>query len=63
MIDNRIPEQPVDGLISGAFEQRYQTVNEGKSSAFKLEGSKGMLAWHLDGFYRDSVDLQIPGQV
>ncbi len=59
VIDNRIPDAIPDSLFEGAFEQRYNTVNEGKSSAFKVEGGKGMLAWHLDGFYRDSINQQI----
>lgn len=59
VIDNRIPSIIPEGLLTGAFEQRYNTVNEGKSSAFKLEGGKDMLAWHLDGFYRDSINQQI----
>lgn len=61
VIDNRIPEQIPEQPISGAIEQRYDTVNEGKSTVFKLDGGAGMLAWHLDGFYRDSINLQIPG--
>ncbi len=59
IIDNRIPNIVPDTLFEGAFEQRYNTVNEGKSSAFKVDGGKGMLAWHLDGFYRDSINQQI----
>ena len=59
IIDNRIPNSVPDTLFEGAFEQRYNTVNEGKSSAFKVDGGKGMLAWHLDGFYRDSINQQI----
>lgn len=60
VLDNRIPALMPDSLIQGALEQRYNTVNEGKSSAFKLEGGKGLFAWHLDGSYRDSIDMQIP---
>ncbi|NOR68511.1 MAG: TonB-dependent receptor [Methylomarinum sp.] len=60
VLDNRIPSVMPDNLIQGALEQRYNTVNEGKSSAFKLEGGKGVFAWHLDGSYRDSIDMQIP---
>ena len=59
VIDNRIPDNVPENLFEGAFEQRYNTVNEGKSSAFKVDGGKGMLAWHLDGFYRDSINQQI----
>ena len=60
VLDNRIPDSVPEKLVEGAFEQRYNTVNEGKSSAFKVDGGKGMLAWHLDGFYRDSINMQIP---
>ncbi len=61
VLDNRIPDQMPEKPVGGAVEQRYNTINEGKSTAFKLDGGVGMLAWHLDGFYRDSVNLQIPG--
>ncbi len=60
VLDNRIPNSVPDARVQGAFEQRYNTVNEGKSSAFKLDGGKDNIAWHLDGFYRDSIDLQVP---
>ncbi len=59
VIDNRIPDSIPDTVFEGAFEQRYNTVNEGKSSAFKVDGGKGVFAWHFDGFYRDSIDQQI----
>jgi iron complex outermembrane recepter protein len=61
VIDNRIPAELPDTQLDGAVEQRYNTVSEGKSTAFKLDGGQGILAWHLDGFYRDSINLQIPG--
>ncbi len=61
IIDNRIPDHVPDTLLQGALEQRYNTVNEGISSAFKLEGGIDRLAWHVDGFYRESIDMQIPG--
>ncbi len=60
IIDNRIPDKLFDRPVQGAVEQRYNTVNEGKSTVFKLEGSQDMFAWHVDGFYRDSIDQQIP---
>ncbi len=59
--DNRIPDALPEHILQGAIEQRYNTVNEGKSTAFKLDGGVSRLAWHLDGFYRDSIDMQIPG--
>ncbi len=61
VIDNRIPDHLPERLLQGAIEQRYNTANEGVSSAFKLEGGKDMFAFHIDGFYRESIDLSIPG--
>lgn len=61
VIDDRIPEKTPEQLLSGAAEQRYNTANDGKTTAFKLDGGKGILAWHLDGFFRDHRTLQIPG--
>ncbi|WP_198244701.1 TonB-dependent receptor [methane-oxidizing endosymbiont of Gigantopelta aegis] len=61
VLDNRIPDMLPEKALQGAIEQRYNTVNEGKSTAFKLEGRANQLAWHLDGFYRDSINLRIPG--
>jgi len=61
VIDSRIPNQVPERLIQGAVEQRYNSVFEGKTSAFKLEGGKDMFAWHLDGLFRESIPMQIPG--
>ena len=61
VIDNRVPASVPGQLIEGAVEQRYNSVNEGKTTAFKLEGGEGILAWHLDGFFRESIPMQIPG--
>lgn len=61
VIDNRIPDRVPDKLIEGAAEQRYNFVNEGKTTAFKLDGGKDFFAWHLDGMFRESIDMQIPG--
>ncbi len=61
VIDNRIPEKLPEYGFQGAIEQKYNTVNEGKSSVFKLDGKLDSFAWHVDGVYRDSIDLQIPG--
>ncbi|MGR9043697.1 MAG: TonB-dependent receptor [Gammaproteobacteria bacterium] len=61
VIDNRIPDRVPETALEGVLEQRYNTVNEGKTSAFKLEGGKGIFAWHLDGLFRESIPMQIPG--
>ncbi|MCH9698090.1 MAG: TonB-dependent receptor [Gammaproteobacteria bacterium] len=61
VIDNRVPSYIPDQLIEATVEQRYNTVNNGKNTAFKLDGGKGNIAFHVDGFYRDSGNLEIPG--
>ncbi len=61
VLDNRIPDSLPENNLQSAVEQRYNSVNEGKSTVFKLDGGKDMFAWHLDGSYRDSINLQIPG--
>ncbi len=61
VIDNRVPDHIPEQLIEATIEQRYNTVNTGKNTAFKLEGGKGKFAFHVDGFYRDSGNLEIPG--
>lgn len=61
VIDNRIPDHMPEKLIQGIVEQRYNTVNEGIRSGFNVDGGKGVFAWHVDGFYRESIDMQIPG--
>lgn len=60
VIDNRIPSS-VPNEINGTLETRYSSVNEESATVFKLEGGSGNLAWHLDGLYRQSDDVEIPG--
>ena len=61
VIDNRIPEKQFDKIIGGAGEQRYDSAIDETSSALKLEGGKGLFAYHVDGFYRDAGNTQIGG--
>ncbi|MEZ5528445.1 MAG: TonB-dependent receptor [Porticoccaceae bacterium] len=60
VIDNRIPDE-VPKEIRGAVEYRHNTANDQNSNVFLLEGGKGNWAWHLDGMYRDSNDLEVEG--
>ncbi len=59
IIDNRIPlyipESPVF-----SFEQRYNSVSDGWSSALKHEGRVENFAWHVDGFFRKSKSYHVP---
>jgi len=61
VIDNRIPGKLPDKLVGGALEQRFDSVSDETSTVMKIEGGKGNLAYHLDGFYRDRNNLDIGG--
>jgi len=61
VIDNRIPSMDPDKLLGGAFEQRYNSVSDENASVLKLEGGKGIVAYHLDGFYREQGNMHIGG--
>ncbi|MDD5227304.1 MAG: TonB-dependent receptor [Methylococcales bacterium] len=61
VIDNRIPEKMFDKVIGGAGEQRYDSATDESSSALKLEGGKGLFAYHVDGFYRDAGNTSVGG--
>ncbi|HHZ69707.1 MAG TPA: TonB-dependent receptor [Methylococcaceae bacterium] len=60
VIDNRIPVLSYESLLEGAAEQRYNTVNEGKTTAFKVDGNHDFLAFHVDGVLTESLAMQIP---
>ena len=61
VIDNRIPSLMPDKLLGGALEQRFDSTSEETSTTMKLEGGKGNIAYHLDGFYRNRNNLDIGG--
>mgnify|MGYP001288717805 CR=1 FL=1 len=61
VIDGRIPTQMPKESISGAIESRYTSSNHESASVFRLDGGLGQFAWHADGLYRDSSDVDIPG--
>lgn len=60
VIDNRIPSR-VPQELNGSVETRHSNVNDETATVFKLEGGSGQLAWHVDGLYRNSNDVDIPG--
>ncbi len=62
VIDNRIPLY-VPEASNFTFEQRYNSVSDGWSSALKHEGGVDKFAWHIDGFFRDSQSYDVPGGV
>ena len=61
VIDSRIPDTRQEQPLSGAMELRGDTASEELAAAARLDGSAGTLAWHVDGFKRDSGNIEIPG--
>jgi len=59
LVDNRIPEQRQD--FSGAVELRGNTVADEFAGVVRLDGGVGAFQFHVDGFYRDTSDFDIPG--
>jgi iron complex outermembrane receptor protein len=62
VIDNRIPDKRPDKPIGGALEQRFDSTSNETSTAMKVDGGQGHIAYHLDGFYRHRDDLDIGGR-
>lgn len=62
VIDNRIPGLVPEKLINFAGEQRYDSVSDETTSVMKLDGGKGNIALHLDGFYRERGNVHIGGE-
>lgn len=56
----RIPSSVPDKAFSGAFETRVSNNSQQKVNALKLNGGKGSIAWHIDGFIRDADNYEIP---
>ncbi len=61
VIDSRIPQLIPEKLITGAFEQKFNSVSNETSTALKMEGGKNHLAYHFDGFYRSNSNVDIGG--
>jgi iron complex outermembrane recepter protein len=59
--DNRIPERPVERPLAGALEFRHNRNPLAHAGAFKVDAGAGFLAAHVDGFWRDSNLVDIPG--
>ncbi|MGH7899364.1 MAG: TonB-dependent receptor plug domain-containing protein, partial [Candidatus Binatia bacterium] len=61
VIDNRVPEKPIERLATGVLEGRGDSTSDLGGGAASLEGGIGGFAYHLDGFGRKSDDIRIPG--
>ncbi len=60
VIDNRIPTRRVEGL-TGIVETRNNSASDHQVNVARVEGGAGNIAWHLDGIYRESNDVDING--
>lgn len=61
VIDNRVPEKAASQPIGGALNQIYNSALDETSSALRLDGGGSGVAFHLDGFYRNSGNERIGG--
>ncbi len=59
--DGRIPTQVPEHGIVGAAESRYDSNGAKHAEVFKLTAGHGIAAVHLDGFLRESGNIDIPG--
>lgn len=60
VIDGRIPETLPAGPITGRLEVRGDTAADERTGAAVLTGAAGQFAWRLDGFRRETEDIDIP---
>ncbi len=61
VIDNRIPTEKLQRPIEGKAEGRFGTADEARSGAGVFEFGLGPIVVHLDGFKRETDDIEIPG--
>lgn len=59
--DNRIPEAAPDKAIAGGIELRGDTAAEERALVGRLDGTVGAFGYHLDGFARETKNLEIAG--
>jgi len=60
-VDGRIPTRKDREPLAGGLELRADTANEERSIAGRLDGAVGSFAWHVDGYSRETGDIEIPG--
>lgn len=61
VIDARLPESLPTAPLSGRLAAQYGSAADERSVGALLAGAVGPVAWHLDGFTRETDDLRIPG--
>ncbi len=61
VIDNRIPDEPIEEKLTGQTDVRYNSANDERSASAKFEGGVEDFAWHFNTFKRLTDDIDIPG--
>ena len=59
--DGRVPRALPEDLLDGAVELRGDTASSEEALVGRLDAGLGPVALHLDGFTRETDDLEIPG--
>jgi iron complex outermembrane recepter protein len=57
----RVPHYMPERPVTGSLELRRDDNGDRETAALRLDGGGGNLAWHLDGFWRDADEYEIPG--
>ncbi len=60
VVDKRIPKT-VPQQLEGEAEGRYSTADNGQFAKIDITGGEGVVAYHFDGFTRDTQNIDIPG--
>lgn len=60
VIDHRIPKEPLDGMTARG-EMRFGGADDEKSAVAVSDVGNGTFALHVDGYSRNTNDLNIPG--
>lgn len=58
IVDDRVPSSSES---RGAFLLEHDTVNDGDQANMEYTGGSDQFAFHVDGFWRDGDDYEIPG--
>ena len=61
VIDGRIPTERLGKPVEGRFSGRFGTVDDEISEAGSLNFGLGPIVFHIDGFRRETQDVDIPG--
>jgi iron complex outermembrane receptor protein len=61
VLDGRIPQRRAEKSLQGLVEIRGDTAAGERAIVGRLDGGQGPLAWHIDGYGKQTNDLQING--